>query len=158
MLCITGHNGAGKSTIIEAIFWALFGQHREDIGKECVRIGSPSCSIEFLFLIGERKYKVIWTMGWNKKAKIMVKEGENFIPAIQSERVTDVDNFIRKMLGAGYKEIRAASAFMQGDSNRFSKLQPAERQKTLAQLLGIGVLEEIRQKAVTNANTIHAQA
>lgn len=58
---ITGKNGNGKSTIIEALCVGLFGKPFRNINKPQLvnSINKKDCVIEIEFDIGEKKYKII---------------------------------------------------------------------------------------------------
>ena len=60
MWCIYGHNGYGKSTIIEAIVWCLFGKTRQDVVDDVVnRKTKKDCKVSVTFTDGKNEYKVI---------------------------------------------------------------------------------------------------
>ena len=58
---IVGQNGAGKSTIIEAIIFALFNKSFRKVNKSQLinSINEKDCVVEVQFSIGRNKYKVI---------------------------------------------------------------------------------------------------
>jgi exonuclease SbcC len=57
---IVGRNGAGKSTILEAISWCLFGNRAARTGKEGIKrqTASPAdpCGVELEFVLGNTSY------------------------------------------------------------------------------------------------------
>lgn len=58
---IMGHNGAGKSTILDALCFVLFGKPFRKVNKGNVvnSINNKNCLIEIEFTINNRRYKVI---------------------------------------------------------------------------------------------------
>ena len=58
---IIGTNGAGKSTILDALTFALFGKPFRNINKPglCNSINSKNCVVEINFDIGTNEYKII---------------------------------------------------------------------------------------------------
>ena len=57
--CISGDNGAGKSSIIDAITWALWGKARSKSDDELVYQGENETMVEFDFDSGGQIYRVI---------------------------------------------------------------------------------------------------
>ena len=57
--CITGDNGAGKSSILDAITWAVWGRARSKRDDELVHQGQTEMQVEFAFALGDNVYRVI---------------------------------------------------------------------------------------------------
>src|ERR1700687_5498498 len=57
VLC--GENGAGKSSLLDALTWALWGRARAKTDTELVHQGQTEMRVEFTFALGEQQYKVV---------------------------------------------------------------------------------------------------
>ena len=62
---ITGDNGAGKSTMLDAICWGLYGKAFRNISKSQIvnSLNKRDCVVEIEFVIGSREYKVVRGIG-----------------------------------------------------------------------------------------------
>ena len=58
---IVGHNGSGKSTMLDAISFALFGRPHRNINKPQLinSINQKGCVVEVDFTVGQSQFKVI---------------------------------------------------------------------------------------------------
>jgi DNA repair exonuclease SbcCD ATPase subunit len=58
---MVGHNGAGKSLLLDALSFVLFGKPHRKINKAQLvnSINAKGCRVELLFSIGSKKYKVV---------------------------------------------------------------------------------------------------
>ena len=66
--CLTGDNGAGKSSILDAITWALWGRSRSKRDDELVHQGQTEMQVEFTFALGGNVYRVIRARKAGKKS------------------------------------------------------------------------------------------
>jgi exonuclease SbcC len=65
--CLTGDNGAGKSSILDAVTWALWGRSRSKRDDELVHQGQTEMQVEFTFALGSNAYRVIRARKAGKK-------------------------------------------------------------------------------------------
>lgn len=58
---IVGHNGAGKSTMLDAMSFALFGKPHRNINKPQLvnSINNKSCIVEIEFSVGKAEFKIV---------------------------------------------------------------------------------------------------
>jgi DNA repair protein SbcC/Rad50 len=66
--CLTGDNGAGKSSLLDAITWALWGRSRAKRDDELVHQGQTEMQVEFTFALGGNVYRVIRARKAGKKS------------------------------------------------------------------------------------------
>ena len=71
--CVTGDNGHGKSTLLDAITWALWGQTRAKSLDDVVRLGQDEAEVEFVFDLEEARYRVI------RKRSLRTRAGQSLL-------------------------------------------------------------------------------
>ncbi|MCS6813546.1 MAG: SMC family ATPase, partial [Cyanobacteria bacterium] len=59
--CICGANGSGKSSLLEAISWALWGQSRATSEDDVIHTGMSEARVDFIFQMHQQVYRVIRT-------------------------------------------------------------------------------------------------
>ena len=57
--CISGENGNGKSALIDAMTWALWGKTRAKSDDDLIHLGQTEMEVEFDFAVGEQPYRII---------------------------------------------------------------------------------------------------
>ncbi|MBI5564962.1 MAG: AAA family ATPase, partial [Chloroflexi bacterium] len=66
--CLTGDNGAGKSSILDAITWAVWGRARSKRDDDLVHQGQTDMQIDFTFALGGNAYRIIRARKAGKKS------------------------------------------------------------------------------------------
>ena len=57
--CLCGDNGNGKSALLDAITWALWGKSRAKSDDELIYLGQKEMDVEFDFKVGTDQYRVL---------------------------------------------------------------------------------------------------
>ncbi len=144
---IYGKNGAGKSSIVDAIRFALFGEKRGDKISELIRSRAQECSVTVGFKLNENYYEVFRSLGLAKSGNItrrdswLKKNGE-----MVAETAEGVTREIQNGLGIP-KEIFLNSVFVrQGEMDALISETPANRERMFSRIIGIDILSENAQK------------
>ena len=150
-----GHNGSGKSSIIDAITFALFGDHTRKSNKNLVRRGCQSSSISLNFSIGAQEYvayRQIGSSGQSTSAKFeLIPDSNNAANSVNNKRIIisgerkqfgeSMSAEIAKIVGMNYKKLRIAGIIQQGELNKIIETQPKEFKELLNGLIGIDKLD-----------------
>src|SRR5437868_14731901 len=56
---LTGDNGHGKSALLDAITWALWGRARGRSVDELIHAGASEMEVEFEFKLDEQQYRIL---------------------------------------------------------------------------------------------------
>jgi len=139
---IIGLNGVGKTTLVEAIGWAIFGHYAARTTKELIkrRGASPHepCQVELEFELGGDHYKVMREMAGKNlapKAKLVIN-GE--VITSNAEEVTAV---LERKMGMDYQSFFTSVFARQKELNALSAMKAAERKKLMLRMLGIERIE-----------------
>lgn len=137
---ITGQNGAGKSSLLEAILWCLFGKSRSAGADGVVRLGQTEARVEVVVKVPSGRWRVRRTRSNKGQGKTEVAldrdEGGAWVAAGGAGKRGN-DAAIVDALGVDYDTLLATSVAVQGDAGRFTKAQPAERRQVLATMLDL---------------------
>ena len=147
LIGIVGNNGIGKTTIVEAIGWVLYGNKIKRTDKQDIRSqfseNSDACSVEVLFVSGGNEYRVIRQL----KGKAAITEAavyRNGNPQPEAVQERGVNDYIEQLLNLDYKSFFVSIFARQKDLAALSLLQPEERRKSIARLINVESLDKIR--------------
>ena len=141
---IVGLNGAGKSTIFEAVAWTLYGPaaartSADQIKREGAEHLDP-CRIELEFIFGDDNYRIVREMT-GKNLTASATATVNGVLAANGAEV--VSRFIQKKLGMDFKSFYTSIFAKQKELNALSSMNPSERRPLILRMLGINALDEI---------------
>jgi exonuclease SbcC len=145
-----GHNGSGKSSAIDAITFALFGQHTRKTNKNLVRRGTESSSLNVRFSVGSKEYNAHRHLGNNGQSLLAkfdeVSDSGNIVDrtVVSGERKQFGDSMsgeIAKTLGIDYKKLKVGAIVQQGELSSIIESQPKEFKELLNSLIGIDRLD-----------------
>jgi len=142
---ITGENGAGKSTISNAIYFCLFNKLFKDLPKpSCINsINDKDTVVELEFRKGENAYKVIRGL---KPTKFEIHE--NGVLMNQSASARDYQKFFEEEILDGLNANVFEQVVMVGSSSYipFMKLPTATRKEVIEELLDLKIFSNMLDK------------
>ena len=139
---IVGENGAGKSTILEAISFALFKQHTARKIDDLVRNNSSSMSVELEFSSNNRDYKIIREKKSTLKSSLFKRtspEGE-YLHVCTGDK--EVASAVQQVLDIDSDLFLNAIYIRQGEIAELVDKTPSEKKQLIGKLLGIDSLEK----------------
>ena len=147
LACISGPNGAGKSSLLDAITWALFGRARRS-DEGVIHMHSDAALVEFEFEYEKDRYRVVRVKHRNRPMRLELSrwDGHAWRPET-GNTLRETQARLEALLRMDYNTFVQASFFLQGQADRFAQQTPARRKETLAQILGLGVWEDYRERA-----------
>src|SRR3712207_3356798 len=152
LFALSGPTGAGKSSIIDGMCFALYGSvprlDRRTVAP-VISSGKVEARIRFDFTIGERAFTAVRVVrrtasGATTKEARLESDGQTL--AGDADAVTAK---AEELLGLGFEQFTKCVVLPQGDFARFLHDKPSARQELLVKLLELGVYERMRSEANT---------
>ena len=151
--CLCGDNGHGKTSILDAITWSLWGQARARSHEELIHQGKLDMSVDLEFEALNQEYRVSRKYSKSKRSRqgatlleLQVKSGETYSP-ITENTVRDTERRIRDILHMDYDTFVNTAFLMQGQADMFTKSTPSQRKETLAEVLGLSAYQKLESMA-----------
>ncbi|MEV5715971.1 SMC family ATPase [Amycolatopsis mediterranei] len=166
---LVGPTGAGKSTVIDALTFALYGSvarwDHEGLVAPALAPTVNRATVRLVFDAGGARYHVVREVrrSGGKKPTVSVKNvrlerlidpaalggPEDDADAVAAD--SEVTPAVERLLGLTFKHFCTCVALPQGDFAEFLHAKAADRQKILIKLLGLEVYERIGRRAGVTA-------
>ena len=169
LACLSGNNGNGKSALLDAILWALWGQsrasgHRGVPQERLINHGKSEMEVELRFDIGGQTYLVFRRLemrGGNRSPRaslsLSLQGDEGFIP-IGGDSVREVQRSIDDILQIDHESFVNSAFILQGRADEFTRQTPGKRKDILASLLGLEQFSRLQEKARQMARSFDERA
>ena len=152
---VVGANGAGKSTMLDALSFTLFGKAHRDIHKPQLvnSINQKKCLVTVEFSIGTNKYKVVRGI---KPGKFEIWRNDELLN--QEAHARDyqklLENNILKLNHKSFHQI-----VVLGSSNfiPFMQLKPRHRREVIEDLLDIGIFTKMNAVLREKLSTVRGE-
>ena len=149
LFAITGATGAGKTSLIDSILFALYGRTpRISRGiTDLISQGSAEMKVLFEFRAGDSTYRAfrqVKRKGAGKQ-RLDQKTGEDWEPLADKSNAMDAK--IRELLGLDYDGFTKTVVLPQGEFDKFLRGEASKRREILIELLGLDIYARMMQRA-----------
>lgn len=150
-LAICGANGAGKSSLVELIPLALFGPPGRSLApylSDDEHDAPLVIAVEFEHAGDEFRVRRTYSPRGRGQTKVDLEQrvDATWMP-LTAETAAATQDVLQSILGLSRETFCASAYLSQGDSAAFTEASPRDRKAILAEVLGLGVWEELRMKA-----------
>ena len=150
--CLCGDNGHGKSALLDAMTWALWGEARARTQEELVHQGRSDMAVELDFKAREQTYRV--SRKYSRTARgsqstllelqVLTDDGAH---PITGNTVRDTEARIRDLLHMDYDTFVNTAFLLQGRADEFTRSSPARRKECLAEVLDLAYYRRLEERA-----------
>ncbi len=152
--CISGNNGNGKSALIDAMTWALWGKSRATSDDDLIHQGQTDMEVEFDFAVGQQPYRIIRKHAKPKRRQasgqssldLLIASDDGF-KVISGDRITQTQQKIRGILHMDYDTFINSAFLRQGHADEFTKQPPTKRKEVLANILELSFYDQLEEQA-----------
>jgi len=152
--CICGDNGNGKSALVDAMTWALWGRTRARSDDDLIHSGQTEMEVEFDFAVGQQPYRIIRKHSKPKRRgssgrtilEFQIATANVFRP-ITGNSMTQTQQKIIDVLHMDYDTFKNSAYLRQGRADEFTLKKATERKQVLADILGLSFYDELEGQA-----------
>ena len=158
--CICGANGAGKSSLLEAITWVIWGKSRANSEDDLINSGEKNVRVDFTFISNNQTYRIIRSRqrGRSSVVEFQIQTESGKFRALSGKGKKVNQEQIIKYLKLDYDTFINSSYLRQGRADEFMLRRPNERKKVLADLLKLDQYEKLAKQANEASKEYKGQA
>jgi DNA repair protein SbcC/Rad50 len=165
LFAIIGPTGSGKSSLLDAMTWALYGSVAR-VGsstRQLISHGASSMQVRFDFSTRDGIYRVVRKAPANTGTRLEKQQADGNWRSL-ADRSRDVTREVTNLLGMDFTTFTRTVLLPQGEFDAFLKGEQSERRQILTRLLGLGIYDDARKiandrakRSRERASTIEAQ-
>lgn len=141
LACLTGRNGVGKSSLLDAMTWALWGRARARRDEDLIHLGQTDMSVALDFEQEGLRYRVqrrrSRTGAGSRGALDLWVMGDLGLRSINENSMRRTQAKINETLRLDYETFVHSAFLQQGRADAFTLKTAAERKRILSEILGL---------------------
>jgi exonuclease SbcC len=152
--CLSGDNGNGKSALLDAMTWALWGKTRASgVGSttedDLIRLGTDEMEVRFEFELNAQRYRVVRKRRRGKSSdwQLAQSDEDGGWVAAGGGGVKEVGRQIVQLLNMEYDTFLNSAYLQQGRADEFTRQLPSNRKRILGEILGLDRYDHLEARA-----------
>ncbi|MBA3871671.1 MAG: SMC family ATPase, partial [Anaerolineae bacterium] len=157
LACLIGSNGAGKSSLLDAITWALWGTARAKRDDELVHMGQTDMMVQLDFDQEGTTYRVVRKRsrkGRGTGALDLFSVIDGHPNTLSEPSIRETQEKINRLLRLDYETFTSSAFLQQGKADAFTTKAPAQRKQILSDILGLSQWEKYEEAAKERLKTL----
>ncbi|WP_026369942.1 AAA family ATPase [Kallotenue papyrolyticum] len=158
IVCLSGHNGAGKSALLDAITWALWGKARAKSDDDLIMLGREEMEVALEFRLGAQRYRVVRRRKKGRRGQTLLDfqlcDASGTWRRLTGDTLAETQAAINATLRLEYDTFINSAFLVQGRADEFTMRKPAERKQVLADILGLEQYDLLERRARDEANRL----
>lgn len=161
--CLCGANGHGKSALLDAVTWALWGRARGHRLEQLIHQGEREMAVELEFEIeaGGPRYRVARRYSRARSTpqsslELAVASAGGWQP-ITANTVTATEAEIERRLNMDYETFVNSAYLVQGRADLFAMATPGKRKDVLSRVLGLDLYDRLSERARHKARALQGR-
>lgn len=156
LICLSGKNGHGKSALLDAMTWAIWGHARKagataKADSGLIRLGQKQMLVIFDFVFNFQHYRIRREVLISQAKTTAVLEfgmiQDDGVITLTDKTIKATQDSIIRLIGLDFDSFINSAFLRQGGSNEFSKKSSKERKEILAAILGLNHYEQLKDLA-----------
>jgi exonuclease SbcC len=156
LACLAGDNGHGKSALLDAMTWALWGKARARRDDELIALGETEMWVDLEFDLAGQRYRV-----WRQRSKrgqgqtelhfyVWNASGDEW-QLLDEGSLRERQGQITRALHMEYEIFTNSAFLLQGRADSFTLKTPGERKQILSDILGLNRYDVYEERAKQEA-------
>jgi DNA repair exonuclease SbcCD ATPase subunit len=167
---LSGLNGSGKSSIFDAVTYALFGHHRggSQGATDLINKGATGFTVDFEFQLESDSFRIQRSV---KRRASSVSSSQQVLkwqngpgegqgkwePVPDTQRKTEFDNWIRDHVGLNYETFTSSILLLQGRAEKLLDSTAKGRAEVLAGIVDLKRYQALHEKADSERKVLRGQ-
>ena len=156
LACLCGPNGNGKSALLDAMTWALWGIARGRRQEDLVHFGRRDMQVELVAKSEHQQYRIIRRYLKNRTSsgvtdlQLQILSGDEY-KSISGSTIAETQQSITNVFGMDYRTFANSVYLVQGKSDNFTISTPIERKEVLGKILNLTYYDMLVERSKDKA-------
>lgn len=159
---LTGDNGQGKSALLDAMTYALWGKSRASSPDDLVTRGENDMEVQLEFDLSGSRYRAVRKRSLAGRGSstldLLGQRADGFFASLSEPTINETQKRINHLLKFDYDTFVNSSFLIQGRADEFTTKRPGERKEILADILGLSAYDDYGKRAKSKADDARQQA